>query len=269
MFKRFLFFSAPVISLAFVFFFFFHKTPYRPITCNTIVDVKKHIEPDCLIATDFDNTLFECVNENQGSDQWFEAGMRYLTEHEKYSSQKAFETILACYTIAHESALIQPVEPTTIPLLQLLQESKTPLIVLTARSIVPQTKRELQNMQNASVSEFSFASFHLAQSPLTLQLSKEPAYYEQGILYCGSNNKGEALTSLINKLQLTPKKIIFIDDKEKHVLAVEQAVKKLQIPFVGLRYAYLDNKIKAYRFDPQGLDLLHHQPETNHLALAQ
>jgi len=63
------------------------------------------------------------------------------------------------------------------------------------------------------------------------------------------------LFSLFEKLEYTPKRILFINDKLSHLLSIEETAKERGIEFVGLRYAYsdvrkaaFDEKIAHYQF---------------------
>ncbi len=220
-------------------------------TCSSIAEVNPHLTANCLFVSDFDNTLFECVDENHGSDQWFSEGINHLIKKENFTPNLAVEKMIQNFEIAHETALMRPVEKETIPLLQTLTKKSIKTVILTSRHIITQTQRELNNIQDATVSSVSFSPFHMGtQKIVTFELTKEKAVYQEGILYCGNNDKGEALTTLLKHLNLKPAKIIFIDDKEKHVTSVERAAKSLNIPFIGLRYTYLDKKINLYKFDP-------------------
>ena len=43
-----------------------------------------------------------------------------------------------------------------------------------------------------------------------------------------------------------PKKIVFIDDKEKNIIDMDEKIINYDIEYVGLRYGFLDEKIKNF-----------------------
>jgi hypothetical protein len=77
--------------------------------------------------------------------------------------------------------------------------------------------------------------------------SKDDALFTRGVLFVGeTNNKGKVLAHFLDQLHYHPEKIVFVDDKRKHVDAVEAALAKVGVPYIGFRYGALDKKVKAY-----------------------
>lgn len=59
---------------------------------------------------------------------------------------------------------------------------------------------------------------------------------KHGIVFTAEINKALALEACLNKIGYWPKKIIFIDDMEKNLLALEKLCKDKDINFVGIHY---------------------------------
>ena len=77
--------------------------------------------------------------------------------------------------------------------------------------------------------------------------SEDDAKYTKGILFVGeSNNKGKVLAHFLRINKLSPKKIVFVDDKVKHVNNVGIALQELKIPYFGFRYGAVDDKVKQF-----------------------
>ncbi|KKQ49291.1 MAG: hypothetical protein US69_C0007G0040 [candidate division TM6 bacterium GW2011_GWF2_38_10] len=221
--------------------------------CSSLQEITNTIENQTLFVFDFDNTLFECVDAQQGSDQWFAGAINYF---KKQHNDQAFEHVLNLYQQKHQTALIQPAEACTLDILNQLKKQVPHInvIILTARSIIQETERELDNIQNAPVSSFSFAPFHLdAHKSKTFRLSKEDAFYKNGIMFCGCNKKSEALIALLQHYKLTPKKIVFVDDRQHHVEDVHSALTAQSLNIIGLHYTHLADKINAFIFNPATL----------------
>lgn len=60
---------------------------------------------------------------------------------------------------------------------------------------------------------------------------------KQGVLFSGGTPKGIVLEALLNEMDELPEKVIFIDDREKNVFSVSQAMNRLGIDYVGLHYS--------------------------------
>ena len=75
-------------------------------------------------------------------------------------------------------------------------------------------------------------------------------------MFCASNSKGDGLKALLNTTAFTPKKIVFVDDKEKYLRSVMEAATDLGIEFVGIHYAHLAEKVKQFVLDDESKALL-------------
>lgn len=218
------------------------------LTCPTLEDLKPHITDNTLCVFDFDNTLFECVDAQQGSDQWFAAAIKYC---QAQGDAHALETVISRYQEKHKTALIKPAENCTIPFLESLLAHGIPVIILTSRSIIHETERELKNIQEAPINEFSFIPFHMdKEETIYFPLSQEQAVYQNGIMFCGKNKKSEALNALIKKYHLNPEKILFVDDRLHHISDVLEKINIGNVPCFGFHYTHLAYKIDNFVFNP-------------------
>jgi FMN phosphatase YigB (HAD superfamily) len=64
------------------------------------------------------------------------------------------------------------------------------------------------------------------------------AFADRGVISTGSNKKSEILLQFLERMQLRPKRIIFVDNSLACLQDVEQAALQLQVPFVGLWYIH-------------------------------
>jgi hypothetical protein len=120
---------------------------------------------------------------------------------------------------------------------------------LTARPIelIAASKRQLKSVG------IDFAGAAFSATPLDLK-TDAPARFEDGVVYVGAyNNKGATLVAYLEQVGRTPKKIVFVDNKAKHVEAVEKALGKFKIDYLGCRHAASDAKVNA--FDPAIADI--------------
>ena len=62
------------------------------------------------------------------------------------------------------------------------------------------------------------------------------------------NNKGKKLLEFFEKINYTPKAVIFVDDELHYVEDVRQTMKERNISFIGFRYGAADDTV--FSFDP-------------------
>jgi hypothetical protein len=143
--------------------------------------------------------------------------------------------------------LMQPVEASTVIMINALQDIGLTQVPLTARSecLIETTKRQLREIGI----DFSRQK-HVIPGRIELnQVDGTTSVYQDGIIFCNGQNKGKCLETFVNKcleLELIskPKHFVMIDDKRKHVERVEEAAKRMGVAFHGLRYGFLDEKVK-------------------------
>jgi len=159
--------------------------------------------------------------------------------------EHAINSILPTYFhVAFQVPMI-PVETTTPSVVKQLHEKNIPTLALTARSlhIADRTLDQLANMG------IHLSIPHIQQKEMFLTLPTHiPSMYKQGILFSGSNNKGDVLLEFFKEANYYPKMVIFVDDKRKYLEQVEKTLETKAIPFIGVRYGGCDERVK--NFDP-------------------
>lgn len=136
---------------------------------------------------------------------------------------------------------VKPVEPQVVTLIHSFQEKKIAVMAITARS--PHfSHRTIEQLASIGI-DFSKTALIKEQHEKWLP---EGASYQQGVLFCGIHDKGLALAALLAATGFNPTKIICIDDRLKNLNAVESVLQKHTIPFLGLRYGYLDEAIELF-----------------------
>ncbi|MGE0206933.1 MAG: DUF2608 domain-containing protein [Candidatus Babeliales bacterium] len=208
-------------------------------------DILPYIDQDTLVIFDIDNTLAE-GSELIATDQCFQHRVRKHMDAGAIDNQAVAE-FLPIYLYIQMVLPLKPVEEPTPLLVKTLQEKNLNVIALTARSftLIDRTIAQLQEIG------IDFSSTGLSQEIIDIQL-KDRLFYKHGIIFCGQNDKGESLRTIFEHLKYYPKKIVFVDDKEKYLTCVQHIANELNIPFVGMRYSHCDEKVK--NFDCQQAD---------------
>ena len=65
--------------------------------------------------------------------------------------------------------------------------------------------------------------------------------FMKGIVFTSSLSKGKAFEAFLKHAQFIPKKVIFIDDKKKHLESVQEAALRNRIQFMGIEYTAIDH----------------------------
>lgn len=228
--------------LFFFAFTFFSHLPAEIIETNCFETIIQYAEPSTLLILDVDNTLITPVQE-LGSNQWFLHRIEWY-EEQGYPYREALELTLPEWEAVQNITESIAVEKTTPQLIQTLQNKGYSVIGLTTRGLALAT-RTLYQLKKI---EIDLSKTAITQEDVPL-LNPHAILFRKGILFTAGTDKGEALMKLFKKLQYTPEKIVFINDMKAHLVQVEKHCKTKGIPFVGLRYGYLDEKVEKFRPD--------------------
>ena len=201
---------------------------------QSIKEVISHMQNKrTLVVFDIDNTLL-MPHTDLGSDQWFCYQLQKEMNTGK-KTQEAVDTILPLYFHIQHHIDLTTTEPCVHEEVTRLKKQGAYIICLTARSneLAHRTVAQLQKNQ---------LNFCMPEQ----QEYTGPYLYLDGILFCNNSDKGEVLATFLDTTEYMPEIIVFIDDKEKNLYAIEMMTKKRGIEFVGLRYAGCDERVKLF-----------------------
>jgi len=220
------------------------------IETKNIFDIETHKDEDTLIIYDIDNTLIE-PQQTLGSDQWFSHHFFELKKHLK-NEEAALEKALSHWLAIQTLSTMKEVQEGTAQLIKKQQNENSLVMGLTTRNYA-----------------FSNCTFDQLRS-LGIDLSKtapnkKDHYFKKermvaalkGILFTSGTHKGDALFAYLDKIKYYPKKIVFINDKKSHLIPVEESCNERNIPFVGLRYGYVDEKVENYNKHVAAIQIQH------------
>jgi len=202
---------------------------------NAIHVILNYMRFDSCLVLDLDNTVFEPSNTIIGSDQWFGSLMTYACNLQ-LNQQDAVAAVIAIYNEVHKHVEVKPVEQDIVKFINSLQQIGIPIIALTARGPVLE---EATNRQLKSIG---------------IDLHGK-------IIFCDGKDKGDCFKTTLTNADYTPKHIVMVDDKEKHLIHVKKVVTEMGIEFHGIRYSHLDEKIKTVDMQRAHIELatLEHQ----------
>ena len=209
---------------------------------NHMHSLTNYIQEGDLIIFDIDNTIMEPTQE-LGSDQWFRHRISFHVRKGKDASD-ALEKALAEWEAVQNITDVKLVEDSIATFIQDLQKQNHLVMGLTTRGISLAT-RTFYQLQSLNV-DLEKTCFTQQEIPF---LNEHTVLLRKGVLFTSGTHKGKALFKLLDLADCHPKRIIFINDKATHLQQVEETAKLRKTPFIGLRYGYLDSKVKNFRAD--------------------
>ncbi|MBF8263083.1 MAG: putative rane protein [Parachlamydiales bacterium] len=206
---------------------------------KTILELIPHLDDDCWLFLDLDNTIIESVNEF-GSDAWEKSLIQQhlaMGVSEEIAHQRSSLIWSAMQTVSPVRLVQQEIRE----LFDFIHKKNIPYKFLTARSkaIINTTERQLD-----------FIGIHQSFSePEDLLFEENKCVVCKGkVIYCSDTSKGSVLQQFFKIKGIIPNKVIFVDDCISHLLNAQSVLESIN-SFVGLRYGYLDEKMKSYQPD--------------------
>ena len=197
----------------------------KVIEIKLFEEVLEHLEEGTHLFLDVDNTLIQSLHDF-GSIPWEET-LRERFKALGLSEEESERRSCAIWRAIQKVSEVKVVEEGTLALLHDLQEKGYTLVGLTARSpdMIATTKRQLASL-------------------------KVPV---EQVIHCGNVPKVE---KILTHLGSSKPKIILVDDTRYHLDLAAETLPAHSVPFVGLRYGYLDDHVTNYEPDPYS-HLLH------------
>jgi hypothetical protein len=207
----------------------------------------KHCTLGTFVALDLDNTIIEPEDEHQelGSDQWFVQFIEYASRV-KADKQEAIALVITVYHAVQHHVGLKVVQPEIVRIIQILQDLEIPVIGLTARGseIIVPTRRELKKGGIDFLNQWEPES-----AVLDIGAKGNLPVYKDGIIYCSGHPKDQCLKAFFDRVNIYPEKVLMVDDKEKYLTAVGKMVNQYGGSMVGLRYGFLDEKVKNHNLE--------------------
>jgi len=236
-----------LLSLLFIFATSLHA---EIIEIMHIDQIYNYLKPNTLVVFDIDNTLIEPV-QSVGTDQWFHHRIAYWIDR-GMEPELALEKALADWMAVQNISQVKLVEPNTAKIVRHLQDRNFVVMGLTTRGLGMSTRT---NQQLASVGiDLSKAA---PSKDDIFFMNQRGNLFRGGTLFTANTHKGSALFKLLDQLDLQPKMILFVNDKQSHIVSIEEWAIKRNIPFIGLRYGHLDEKVKKLNLDVCDIQLEH------------
>lgn len=214
-------------------------------TIHSMQEIEKYIDSETLVLFDLDHTLIEGKQYGYGHANWFydqidEAKAQGLDENTTITK------IFPHWLHSQQTTKVKPVEAITPALIKKLQAQGIIVLGLTSRQ-VPLAAITVNQLNDIDV-HFSLPAF--AQEKLSVEYQyAAPTLMSHGVIFCSDyNDKGQVLHAYLDKLNMTPAKIVVIDDSLKHLHSVTKAYSK-EATVIGLHYPTVA-EYKKQHWDP-------------------
>lgn len=220
----------------------------RIIEVSKMSEALAPVETGTLLIFDLDNTIVE-PRQTLGSDQWFEHVLS--REKKKTTDEKAaLKNAIDLWERVQRVTKVRLVEEQTAGLIATQQANGIKIMGLTARPLTlePYTREQLKSV----AVDLSITRVY----PKNVPLVAGKVEYRNGILFMGpAQSKGEVLLQFLKKINLKPKRIVFVDDRKHNIESVEGSVSKTDMELLAMRYGAADATVKAFRPDVADLEL--------------
>ncbi|HJM68665.1 MAG TPA: DUF2608 domain-containing protein [Candidatus Babeliales bacterium] len=204
------------------------------IETNNLEDILGHVTKNSVVLFDLDNTLVQPKNTYVGSDPWFT---------ELFKKEKDVNLALADYCLGLILVELQPVANNTIKVLNKIKKSGVPTIGFTARNFYI-SSITIEYLKDIGI---TFNGPGIPKHKFVYYSHKDhPSIYQDGIFFCGPNEKEAVVPFFIKEFPQKPNKIVFVDDKLKNLETVKKIVDKMGLDFVGFRYGACDEYTKKF-----------------------
>ncbi len=192
-----------------------------------MADILPYVDETTWILFDIDDTLLESEIQ-AGRSKWFDHQFAQCFS-QGMDRKQAIESIDAEFFKLVEIYPIRTPEPDIPFILERVKETGGAVLGLTARG---------PHLNAATLYQLGRLKIDLSTHAPTIPLSEfaSACHYERGILFSIDQKKGPALHCLLEKSGSLPQKIVFIDDKKRHLAEIEEIASAWGIPFIGFHY---------------------------------
>jgi hypothetical protein len=254
-----------IISLIFVILTNFYSTCFAEIiqTNDTkiIEQTLQSVDTDTLVIFDVDDVLMhpsDQILKSKNTD-----ACKVLVK--KLKQQVGKDKIQEVTSIILLTRKNSPVDPRMISVIENLQKSGIKVLALT--NCATGKFGLIPNTENWRIAELHKHGYYFDKSWSNLKdinlkslikvTNDANPIYKAGIVFVDqTGEKGPVLDAFLKYSATKPKKIIFIDDKSKNLVSVEEFSKQHNIEFVGIEYTktlevdgVLNSYIAALQFD--------------------
>ena len=233
------------------------------ITIKSMQEIENYIEQDTLVLFDLDHTIFEGKEYGYGHANWFYDRIEQ-GKAQGIDEKTTIKQIFPHWLWSQKNTEVKPVESLTPGLIKKLQKNGIQMIGLTSRQ-VPLADTSLKQLTSIHI---SFKSDYLPKDTIAWTTFTAPTLMKDGVIFCSEyNDKGEVLHAYLEKINIHPKKVLFIDDGMRNLQSVMKAYSGEAV-VLGLHYP-LVAEAKKQGWDAQKVHKIYYQTYLAHPELKE
>ena len=223
---------------------------------SSLHQITPELRAGTLLVLDLDNTLIEPEG-NLGSDQWFYFLVRKFRARDGMSPAEAEHRAMEEWNRVQPSLQIRAVEADAARIIRSAQDRGFATLGLTART---------PEIAQTTFAQLRKIGVHLARRTIPAREfalpGAHPILFREGVLFVGeSNKKGRVLMDFLKRTGAHPARVLFVDDKRRHVKDVDREMRNAGWPCISFRYGAADAKVA--RFNAETRDLRSFLGETS------
>lgn len=238
--------------LAFVFFSGLHASFAEIVKTSDLAPIEsviKQADSETLVIFDVDDVLITA------RDQILQATHKKFLERlnkglEDRLSEEEAQQLWSIIWLARSDELV---DPQIVSLIKEAQAKGLKVMALTNAWTGP--FGAIPNLQDWRIGEledfgYTFKNSWKTLKPKTFETlkSKDPKrfpVFKEGVVFTCNLPKREVLKAFLHYADLSPKKIIFVDDKKKNLKSIEAFARESKIPFIGFQYTAVMDRTKS------------------------
>lgn len=224
------------------------------IECQRLHEILPFIDENTLVVFNINNVL-TVSSQDAGTTPWAEEHIARISAEKNLPKPHATNLFIPLWHDILIASDVELFDPNAEAIIRYLQSNNIKTMALTNRYVEMgyPTHRQLRSVG------IDFAKNPPFPEDFFIQGTESPTKYIEGIIFNGLINfKGDSLAAFLKQIKYSPSKLIYIEDKPKHLAQVEQAITALGIPFIGVHFGALELQRQAYRPDLAALQVHYH-----------
>lgn len=224
------------------------------ITCKRLFEILSYIENDTLVVFNINNVL-TVSQQDAGSTPWAEEQIAGIMKQQNTSKPHATNLFIPFWHAILIASDVELYDPEAEAFVANLQRQRIKVMALTNRYIEMAYPTH-QNLRSVGI-DFARNPPYGEDTPIVGVSS--PAKFVEGILFNGLINfKGDTLAAFLQQIGYRPGKVIYVEDKPKHLAQVGEKIEALGIPFLGIHFGALELERQAYRSELAAIQVKYH-----------
>lgn len=215
------------------------------VMTSSIEDILLEATPGTLVLFDIDQTLIDSTT-TLGSGHWNKFLKKKIADG-KYFHSNLYDEVTQYVT---KNAMFKPVEDAIPSVIQALQNSSVTAMGFSEKDKIEWFPTYVERIDELTRQQLNQAGIFLEQTVLPKNFNKlnpsSPFSPSLGIFFASQIPRDQFLIALFSIFSYTPDKVIFVDDKMKHVQKVAQALDDSEIPNVCYYYPLVEWQSPAF-----------------------